>query len=200
MDNMMTHTIGDPSEIATPGWLSWLTRSKKPALLWNAARIWLGVMWIQAGVSKLWGAESASFMHHNGAGVLGFATHAYSVPGVSAYTWWASFLHSFVAPNSSWIGVLVSVGEFAIGIALGFLTPLAALGSLALLFTYSMSGTAGVTAFYTLFAVVILATWRTSGWIGIDGVMHGYIQHHRSHPTPTTAQGTPAVRPSPHMA
>jgi len=96
------------------------------------------------------------------------------------------------------------VGEFAIGIALvlGFLTPLAAFGSLALLFTYSMSGTASVTAFSTLFAVVILATWRTSGWIGIDGVMHGYIQRHRSHPTPTptTAQGTPAVRPSPHMA
>jgi len=100
------------------------------------------------------------------------------------------------------------VGEFAIGIALvlGFLTPLAAFGSLALLLTYSMSGTASVTAFSTLFAVVILATWRTSGWIGIDGLMHGCIQRHRSHPTPTptptptTAQGTPAVRPSPHMA
>jgi uncharacterized membrane protein YphA (DoxX/SURF4 family) len=131
------------------------------------------------------GAENPAFLHHNGAGVLGFATHAYSVPGVSAYTWWASFLQSFVAPNESWIALLVAVGELAIGIALAFgiLTPLAALASLALPFTYSMSGTASVTAFYALFAVVILAAWHTSGWIGVDGMIHRYLQHRRDHRT-----------------
>jgi hypothetical protein len=49
---------------------------------------------------------------------------------------------------------------------------------LALLFTYVMSGTASVCAFYALFAIVILATWRTSSWIGVDGLVAGYRQRH----------------------
>jgi hypothetical protein len=47
-----------------------------------------------------------------------------------------------------------------------------------LLFTYVMSGTASVCAFYALFAIVILATWRTSGWIGVDGFISGRRQRH----------------------
>jgi hypothetical protein len=97
---------------------------------------------------------------------------------VAAYSWWGSFLHGFVVPNAGWIGVLIAVAEFAIGacLAIGFLTPLVALGSLALLFTYVMSGTASVCAFYALFAIVILAMWRTSGWIGVDGLLYGRHQ------------------------
>src|ERR1019366_9650525 len=67
-----------------------------------------------------------------------------------------------------------------IGLALGLFTRVAALGSLALLFTYVMSGTASVCAFYALFAIVILATWRTSSWIGVDGLTSGYRQRHSS--------------------
>ena len=167
--------IGDPAKIETPRSLYWLQRSKSAALIWNAMRIWLGVMWLQAGIAKVWGAENPAFLHNHGAGVAGFAAH-----GVPAYSWWGSFLHSFVVPNSGWIAILVAFAELAIGAALavGFLTPLACLGSLLLLFTYVMSGTASVCAFYALFAIVILATWRTSGWIGIDGLSSGRHQRH----------------------
>ncbi|MHB1087200.1 MAG: DoxX family protein [Acidimicrobiales bacterium] len=172
MENLLG-IIGNPSKIRTPRVLTWLHQSKAASLVWTAMRVWLGVMWIQAGVAKLWGAENPAFMHNGGAGVVGFATH-----GVAAYSWWGSFLHSFVVPNAGWIGVVVAVSEFVIGIclALGFLTPFAALASLALLFTYVMSGTASVCAFYALFALVLLATWRTSSWIGVDGIISGYRQ------------------------
>ena len=167
--------IGDPARVKTPSLLVRLQRSKSAALVWTAMRVWLGVMWLQAGISKLWGAENPSFMHNGGAGVAGFAAH-----GIPAYSWWGSFMHSFVVPNAGWIAVSVAVAEFAIGccLALGFLTPLAALASLALLFTYVMSGTASVCAFYALFAIVILATWQTSSWIGVDGLIYGYRQRH----------------------
>jgi thiosulfate dehydrogenase (quinone) large subunit len=147
------------------------------ALGWTAMRVWLGAMWIQAGSAKLWGAENAAFLHNNGAGVAGFAAH-----GTPAYSWWGSFLTGFVVPNSSWIAVLVAVAEFTVGVALvaGLFTRVAALGSLALLFTYVMSGTASVSAWYALFAVVILVTWRTSSWLGIDGLVASYRQHHPS--------------------
>jgi thiosulfate dehydrogenase [quinone] large subunit len=169
--------IGNPSNIRTPRSLHWLQRSKGAALVWNAMRIWLGVMWLQAGIAKIWGAENPAFMHNGGAGVQGFALH-----GAAAYSWWASFLHSFVAPNAGWIAILVALAEFAIGVALavGFLTPVACLGSLLLLFTYVMSGTASVCAFYAFFALVILAMWRTSSWIGVDGLISGYRQRHAS--------------------
>lgn len=67
-------------------------------------------------------------------------------------------LHSFVLPNAGWIGILVATAEFAIGLALivGFFTRIAALGSPLLLFTYVMSGTASVCAFYALVAIVVL--------------------------------------------
>ena len=180
--------LDDPSKLTTPRPLQWLARSKVMAVVWTAMRVWLGVMWIQAGAAKLWGAENSAFLHHDGAGVAGFAAH-----GVAAYSWWASFLHGFVVPNAGWIGVFIAVAEFAIGIALvaGFLTPVAALGSLALLFTYVMSGTASVCAFYALFSIVILATWRTSSWLGVDGVVMGYLQRrHQRRAAVTPAQAT----------
>jgi thiosulfate dehydrogenase [quinone] large subunit len=132
-------------------------------------------MWMQAGWAKLFGAENGFFLHNSGAGVAGFAAH-----GAPAYTWWGSFLHSFVVPNASWIALLVAFGEFLIGAALvlGLFTRVAALGSLALLFTYVMTGTASVCAFYALFAVVIIATWKASSWIGVDGMIASYRQRH----------------------
>jgi thiosulfate dehydrogenase [quinone] large subunit len=171
-----TTLLGNPSELTVPRVLQWLARSKVMAVAWTAMRIWLGIMWIQAGTSKLWGAENPAFLHHGGAGVAGFATH-----GTAAYTWWHSFLTGFVVPNAGWIAVLVAVAEFAIGVALvlGLFTRLAALGSLVLLFTYVMSGTASVCGFYALFALVLLATWRTSSWIGAGGLIAGYRQRRR---------------------
>jgi thiosulfate dehydrogenase [quinone] large subunit len=172
-----TEVLGEPTERHNPQVWESIKQSKVLAVGWTAMRVWLGVMWIEAGKDKLWGSENASFLHHGGAGVKGFALH-----GTPAYSWWGSFLHSFVAPNSGWIGVLVAVAEFVLGIALvaGVFTRIAALGSLALLFTYVMSGTASVCAFYALFAIVLLTMWRTASWIGVDGLVASYRQHHPS--------------------
>jgi thiosulfate dehydrogenase [quinone] large subunit len=166
--------IGEPAKRANLQVWESLKGSKLAAVAWTAMRVWLGAMWIQAGAAKLWGAEAAGFLH-GGGGVAGFAAH-----GTPAYSWWGSFLHGFVVPNAGWIGVLVAVSEFAIGVALvaGLFTRLAALGSLALLFTYVMSGTASVCAFYAAIAIVILVMWRTSSWIGADGLIAAYRQRH----------------------
>jgi thiosulfate dehydrogenase [quinone] large subunit len=198
--NAVTTVIGEPARRTNlPAWEG-LKSSKLAALAWTAMRVWLGVMWIQAGYAKIWGAEAAGFLHNNGAGVAGFASH-----GTPAYSWWGSFLHGFVVPNAGAIGVLVAVAEFAIGIALvaGLFTRIAALASLALLFTYVMSGTASVCAFYALFAIVIMVMWRTSSWIGLDGLIAGYRQRHpglfsgRLHlPGTRGATGTVAAHPA----
>ena len=173
--NKIASLIAEPEDIATPRTWHYLTHSKVMGIVWSALRIWLGVMWIQAGVAKLWGAENAGFLHNNGIAVAGFASH-----GVPAYSWWGSFLHGFVVPNSDWVAVLVAVSEFLVGLglAVGFLTPAAATAGALLNFTYIMSGTASVNAFYALAAVIILATWKTSSEIGIDGFIRAYRQTH----------------------
>jgi hypothetical protein len=65
-----------------------------------------------------------------------------------------------------------------------------------------MSGTASVCAFYALFAIVILTMWRTSSWLGVDGLVASYRQHHKNERelhTPVrqflgrVAAGTPTV-------
>jgi thiosulfate dehydrogenase [quinone] large subunit len=175
--NKVIAIFGNPTERTTPGVFSWLRQSKIASVAWLAVRVWIGIMWFQAGWSKVFGAENPSFLHNNGAGVAGFAGH-----GAAAYSWWASIMHSFVVPNASWIAVLVAFGELAIGLGLivGFLTRTAAVASLFLLFTYIMSGTAGVTGFYALCALIVLATWRTSTWIGLDGLLAGFRQRRRN--------------------
>jgi thiosulfate dehydrogenase [quinone] large subunit len=153
------------------------------SIVWTAARVWLGIMWLQAGVAKIWGAENPGFMHNGGAGVAGFAGH-----GTPAYSWWGTFMHSFVVPNAGWIAISVALAEFAIGALLvaGLFTRVAALASLGLLFTYVMSGTASVCAFYALFAIVLLATWRTASYIGADGLISGYRQRRAARIAETT--------------
>jgi thiosulfate dehydrogenase [quinone] large subunit len=169
--NSLTTIFGNPAERTAPGVFAWLRQSKVASIAWLAVRVWIGCMWVQAGWSKVFGAENPAFLHNNGAGVAGFAGH-----GVAAYSWWGSIMHSFVVPNASWIAVIVAFGELAIGLGLvvGFLTRTAAVCSLILLITYIMSGTAGVTGFYALCALIVLATWRTSTWIGVDGIISGF--------------------------
>jgi thiosulfate dehydrogenase (quinone) large subunit len=193
----------DPPTRTPPRPLTWVLHSRALAVVWLAMRVWLGIMWIQAGWAKLWGAENSAFLHHDGSGVAGFATH-----GTSAYSWWHSILTGAVVPNSGAIGIFVAVAEFTIGIALvaGFFTRIAALASLGLLFTYVMSGTASVCAFYALFAIVILITWQTSSWIGVDGVIASYRQRHHDrahHLLPrrhTPAEAGTAAAPVPVLA
>ncbi len=187
MSNVL-ETLGNPTDRSTPEFWKRLLRSKSAALVWTAMRVWLGIMWIQAGVAKIWGAENPAFLHHNGAGVAGFAAH-----GSPAYSWWGSFLHHVVIPNSSSIGVLIAYGELAVGIGLAFglLTRTAAICSLIMLFTYVMSGTASVCAFYALFAIVILVTWRTSSWIGADGVIAKFRAANHPHHVEAPAASEP---------
>jgi thiosulfate dehydrogenase [quinone] large subunit len=181
--------LGRPSEVRTPGVLRWLATSRLAAVAWTILRVWLGIQWIQAGMAKLWGAENPAFLHHDGSGVAGFALH-----GVATYTWWHHFLTGFVVTNSGWIGITISLVEFVIGIALvlGVLTPLAAFGGLLLNIVYMLSGTAGVNPVFMVASVVLIVAWRTSGWIGFDGLLMGYRQHHPH--TPASGAETAGAR------
>jgi uncharacterized membrane protein YphA (DoxX/SURF4 family) len=56
---------GDPSERKNPRCGGAATLPVM-AVGWTAMRVWLGIMWIQAGDAKLWGSENAG-LHNDGA-------------------------------------------------------------------------------------------------------------------------------------
>jgi hypothetical protein len=61
----VTAVIGEPAERTNLSVWEGLKNSKLAALAWTAMRVWLGVMWIQAGSAKLWGAEAARDRHRD---------------------------------------------------------------------------------------------------------------------------------------
>ena len=62
-----TEFLTDPPTRTAPAALTWVLHSRVLAVVWLAMRVWLGIMWIQAGWAKLWGAENSAFLHHDGA-------------------------------------------------------------------------------------------------------------------------------------
>lgn len=195
--NVNVRFLGEPSEVQTPGVLRWLSTSRIAAIGWAAARCWLGVQWINAGRAKLWGAENAAFLHHDGAGVAGYANH-----GTATYTWWHDFLTGFVVPNSGWIGILIAVAEFVVGIALvlGIFTPFFAFSGLLMNMTYMLSGTAGVNPVFMIFAIVMIVAWRNSGWLGADGLLMGYLQRRHGETPAVEGRRTHHLIPHFHIA
>jgi hypothetical protein len=55
-----------------------------------------------------------------------------------------------------------------------------------------------VCAFYALCAIVVLTMWRTSSWIGIDGLIASYRQHRRGrhYAAPATQAGVTGTAPA----
>jgi thiosulfate dehydrogenase [quinone] large subunit len=155
---------------------AWLYRSHEASLLWLLVRLWLGYQWINAGYQKIWGAEKSAFWFGSGVGVKGFATAGVAGSttgkGGASYGWWAGFLHNFVIPNASWIGMFISVAEILIGVALvvGLFTGLAAFAGLSLNVVYMFSGSSGVNPMYAILSVLLILAWRNAGWLGLDRV------------------------------
>jgi len=155
----------------------WLFRSNYASVIWLVVRVWLGYQWLNAGYQKIWGSEKMMFWNGGGVGVYGFAKSGVAANGTPmgavGFGWWAGFLHNFVMPNASWIAKAISLGELAIGIGLilGLFTGVAALGAVALNFTYMMTGTAGVNPLFALAGVGLVLAWRNAGLLGLDSLV-----------------------------
>jgi thiosulfate dehydrogenase [quinone] large subunit len=152
----------------------WLYRSRETSYLWLIVRIWLGYQWMNAGYQKIWGSERAVFWFGGGAGVKGFASAGVAGStagsGGASYGWWAAFLHDFVMPNASWIAKFISIAEILVGLAImiGLLTGAAAFAGLLLNLMYMFTGSAGVNPMYMVLEILLILSWRNSGWFGLD--------------------------------
>src|SRR5918994_7809033 len=104
------------SQIPEPNVTRFLFADTMMAPVWLLVRVYLGYLWLMAGIDKVmeggWIGEGA------GGGVKGFAQGAMAQttgehPQVTQ--WYASFLENVVVPNATLFSYLVILGETLVG-------------------------------------------------------------------------------------
>lgn len=154
--------------------------------LWLLLRMYLGYMWLSAGLAKLTGYsftfnafgvrvhdEAWIFNAHSGAALHHFVQGALQKAGgehPSVQDWYAAFLREVVLPNTGAFSYLVTFGEVLVGLGLifGVLTGCAALAGLFMNLNYLFAGTISINPNLALCALFLVLAWRVAGYIGCD--------------------------------
>jgi thiosulfate dehydrogenase (quinone) large subunit len=175
-DSIRTTTPSTRSALEMP-WTRWLFRSRQASILWLIVRLWLGWQWFSAGWGKLTGAGYNNWFTHD-TGLVGFiaganysydhSAQAFGHPEVN-YGWYLRILNA-IGVHAQLFSRVVTVSELAVGIGLllGCLTGLAAVGGVALNVLYITGGSAGPNGIFILCGLLLILAWRVAGYIGVD--------------------------------
>lgn len=162
--NFITHLDEPPVARSLFGDVKW-------AWLWLILRIYIGRIWLEAGIGKLqnptWTGSQA------GKSLTGFITGALAKtegahPDVQG--WYAWFLQNVIMPNAAFWSYVVAIGETLVGIALvlGIFTGIAAFFGVFMNANYLMAGTVSTNPIMLFIAIMLILAWRTAGWLGVD--------------------------------
>ncbi|MCL4419087.1 DoxX family membrane protein [Patescibacteria group bacterium] len=159
------------TEIPEPKLSRLLFADTRLSLIWLLVRLYVGFIWLQAGVEKvqnpLWvGPKAGVALNGFIMGAIGKASGAH--PAVQS--WYADFLNGFVLPNVSAFSYLVSYGELLVGAALilGVFTGIAAFFGGFMNMNFLLAGTVSVNPILFVFELFLILAWRVSGWWGLD--------------------------------
>lgn len=169
---MTAHNVeGRVITIPDPPVARFLFSDVRMAWIWLALRVWLGVQWFEAGWEKLFKPEWTQ----TGVALQGFWQRAVIVPEQGrpavAYDWYRGFLQFLLeGGHYVWFAKLVVVGEIIIGLALvlGAFAGIAAFAGVFMNWHFVMAGAASVNAMYALVGILLVMSWKTAGWLGLD--------------------------------
>lgn len=139
----------------------------RAALLWLPFRVWLGWMWIEAGLHKF---ESSAWMN-GGSALQSYWEKAVTADHAIAFSWYKSFLEFLLNAHAyEWFAKLVTFGEIGVGVALiiGAFTGIAAFTGGFMNLNYIMAGSASTNGLLFVLATWMVLSWKVSGWIGVD--------------------------------
>jgi thiosulfate dehydrogenase [quinone] large subunit len=166
------------------------------AWLWLVVRLYVGWDWIKAGWGKL--HSPAWIGNQSGTALSGFIQGALAkAQGTNPQVqdWYATFLKDVVLPNASTWGIVVSWGEFLVGLGLilGVFTGIAAFFGIFMNMNYLLAGSISINPFLLLLGLGLLLAWKVAGWWGIDRWLlpalgtpwsPGYVFHQQSRALP----------------
>lgn len=151
-----------------------ITTDTRLGIIWLVARIYVGWLWLQAGIEKIgdpaWTGDQA------GTAITGFLTHSLTLTSgehPAVLGWYSWLIQNVGMGNAELLSHLVAYGELVVGIALilGLFTGLAAGAGAFMNFNYMLAGTAGLNPLMFVIQVLLIFAWRTAGWIGLDRQM-----------------------------
>ena len=154
-----------------PNISKFLFASKYMAIFWTVVRIYLGYLWLSAGLGKV--TNPAWVGPEAGGAVTGFLTRALTLttgdhPSVQG--WYAWMIERIFLPNAVVMSHLVAFGEVLVGIALilGLLTGISAfLGGL-MNASFLLAGTVSTNPVMFILATWLVLAWRVAGYYGLD--------------------------------
>ncbi|WP_036688676.1 DoxX family protein [Paucisalibacillus globulus] len=122
-------------------------------------RIYIGLKWINASISKI---TSGGF---DAGGFIKMASESSATP-----EWWATFLKTVALPNQEIFSFMVMWGELLVGFALivGIFTNFAALMGITMNLSFLFSGSGMLDAQMAILTVFIVIAGRNAGRIGLD--------------------------------
>lgn len=148
---------------------SWLFSNSASAPIWLIFRMYLGVTWLNAGISKVtnerWvGAEA-------GTALTGFirATLEKASTG-EVPSWYVLFSEKVVLPNAAFFSFIVAWGEVFVGVGLiiGMLTGIAAFFGAFMNMSFLLAGTVSTNPVMFMIAIFLIMAWKVAGWYGLD--------------------------------
>lgn len=174
--------------IPEPPLARFLFADTRMAWVWLVTRLYLGYMWLAAGIEKLSGlnidvtsglfghydaASAWVFTSHSGAAISGFVKGALANTGgdhPAVQGWYASFLTTFVRPYPAFWAYVITFGELLVGLGLilGVLTGLAAFFGVFMNMNYVLAGTVSTNPILGFLGLFLILAWRIAGYYGVD--------------------------------
>lgn len=152
---------------------------------WLAVRVYLGSVWLQAGLEKLFDPGWT----RGGLALKGFWTWAtYVQPGPHpqiAYSWYHDLLQSLLIHHTyTWFAWVITLSELSIGILLilGLFTGLAAFAGGSLNLLYLVAGSAGINPVMMILSLLLLMAWKVGGYYGLDRIVLPAVTKQLYHP------------------
>jgi thiosulfate dehydrogenase [quinone] large subunit len=157
--------------LETPSFINTLFSDKRFAILWLAARLWLGWQWIDAGWHKI----TNPAWTQTGEALKGFWMGAVQIPAEGrpaiAFDWYRSFLQAGLDMQAyTWFAKVIAFSELLIGVALilGIFVGITAFFAGFMNWNFIMAGSASVNGVFFGLAVLLVLAWKIAGYLGAD--------------------------------
>ncbi len=157
-----------------------IRNNKASVFIWNALRIWLGWIWFNAGLEKLF---DPNWMV-TGDALKAFWSRALEVlpngKPVIHYGWYHFFIKSMMENGYyTWFAKLVALGEFitGIGLILGVGTFIALATSAFMNLNFMLAGTSSSNPIMYSVAILLLIIGPAAYYYGADRFLTPYYQH-----------------------
>ena len=167
------YDVASGDEIDVRDWTAWrfLRTGRGAAPLFFGIRLYLGYTWLTSG----WGKIMNPAWVQTGEALKGFWTNAVAIPAEGSpeivYPAYRALIQ-FMLDNGwyTWMGKLIPLGEFMIGLGFlfGGLVGFAAFFALLLNFSFLLAGTTSSNPVLILLELVVILGWRAAGWWGLD--------------------------------